>query len=142
VNYKPIRQNLRVVNLRKVPAIKEEVEKFLNVGFIYLVPLNVWVSNPVPVDTKKGITFLCMYFRDLNKECPKDNFPTPFIDQILDECARSKVFYFMDEFSGYNQIQIKPKDKKRWCLFVLGVPFHTEKSISALKMLEQPSNVP
>jgi hypothetical protein len=48
---------------------------------------------------------------DMNKACPKDNFLTPFIDQILDECAGSKVFSFMDEFLGYNQIQIKPEDQ-------------------------------
>jgi hypothetical protein len=47
----------------------------------------------------------------LNKACPKDNFLTPFIDQILDECAGSEVFSFMDGFSRYNQIKIKPKDQ-------------------------------
>ena len=39
-----------------------------------------------------------------NRTCPKDNFPTPFIDQILDECVGSEVFSFMDGFYGYNQI--------------------------------------
>jgi hypothetical protein len=48
-----------------------------------------------------------MKFHHLNKSCPKDNFPTPFIDQIVNECVGRKVFYFMDGFSGYNQIQIK-----------------------------------
>ena len=52
-------------------------------------------------------------FHDLNRACPKDNFPTPFIDQILDECARSEFFSFMDGFSGYNQIQIKPEDQHK-----------------------------
>jgi hypothetical protein len=52
-------------------------------------------------------------FHDLNKACPKDNFPTPFIDHILDECVGSEVFSFMDGFSGYNQIQIKPKDQHK-----------------------------
>ena len=49
----------------------------------------------------------------MNHACPKDNFPTPFIDQILDECAGSEVFSFMDGFSGYNQIQIKPEDQHK-----------------------------
>ena len=47
----------------------------------------------------------------MNRACPKDNFPTPFIDQILDECVGSEVFSFMDGFFGYNQIQIKPEDQ-------------------------------
>jgi hypothetical protein len=83
--------------------------------------LTKWVSNLVPVNKKKGTICVCMDFSDLNKECPKDNFLTPFIDQILDECARSKVFSFMDIFSGYNQIQIKPKDQhKRTFIFPWG----------------------
>jgi hypothetical protein len=45
-----------------------------------------------------------MYFHELNKACPKDNFPTPFIDQIINECVGSEFFYFMDEFLGYNEI--------------------------------------
>ena len=52
-------------------------------------------------------------FRELNKSCPKHNFSAPFIDHILDECVGSKVFAFMDCFSGYNQIQIKPEDQHK-----------------------------
>jgi hypothetical protein len=54
-----------------------------------------------------------MDFRDLNKACPKDNFPTPFINHIVDECISCKVFSFMDGFSGYHQIQIKPEDQHK-----------------------------
>ena len=61
-----------------------------------------WVSNPVPVDKNQGAIRICTYLRDLNRACPKDNFPTPFIDHILDECAGSEVFSFMNKFSGYN----------------------------------------
>jgi hypothetical protein len=110
---KHIRQHLIVVNPRKAPAIKPEIEKLLNVGFIYPVPLTKWVSNPVHVNKKQGTIHVCMDFCDLNKACPKDNFPMPFIDQILDECAGSEMFSFMDRFSGYNQIQIKPKDQHK-----------------------------
>ena len=46
----------------------------------------------------------------MNKACPKDNYPTSFIDQILDNCASDEIFSFMDGFSSYNQIQIKPED--------------------------------
>ena len=62
LNAKPIRQRLRVVNPRKAPAIKAEVEKLLNVGFIYLVPLTEWVSNPVPLNIKQGTIRVCMDF--------------------------------------------------------------------------------
>jgi hypothetical protein len=49
----------------------------------------------------------------LNKAYPKDNFPTTFIDQIVDECKGCKAFSFMDGFSGYNQIQIKLEDQHK-----------------------------
>jgi len=92
----------RVVNHRKAPAIKEEVEKLLNEGFIFPFPLTEWVSNLVPMNKKQGTICVRMYFRDLNKACPKDNFMTTFIDQIIDECLGSEFFPFMDGFSGYN----------------------------------------
>ena len=61
-----------------------------------------WVSNIVPVAKKHGIIRVCIDFRDLNKACPKDNFPTPHIDQIIDNYARNAIFSFMDGFFGYN----------------------------------------
>jgi hypothetical protein len=61
------------------------------------------------MDKKKGTIHVCMDFQDLNKACPKDNFPTPFIDHIINECVGSEIFSFMDGFSGYNQIQIHPR---------------------------------
>jgi hypothetical protein len=76
----PIRQCLRAVNPRKAPTIKVEVEKLLNAGFIYLVPLTEWVSNLVHVDKNQGTIRVCMDFHELNKSCPKDNFPMPFIN--------------------------------------------------------------
>lgn len=69
----------------------------LKAGFINLVPLTKWVSNPIPVDKKQGMIRVYIDFKDLNKACPNDNFPTPFIDQI-DECAGNKVFSFMGVF--------------------------------------------
>jgi hypothetical protein len=72
------------------------------------VALTDWVSNIVLVTKKKGKIRVCVDYRDINKACPKDNYPTPFIDQIVDDCARSEIFSLMDGFSGYNQINILP----------------------------------
>ena len=56
---------------------------------------------------------VCIDFRDLNRACPKDNYPTPYINQIIDKCAGSVIFSFMDGFSGYNQIEILPFDQHK-----------------------------
>ena len=77
---------------------------------MYPVPLT-WVSNPVSVEKKQGTIQLSINFWDLNKACPKDNYPTPFIDQNVDECAGNEILSFKDRFSGYNQITIHPKDQ-------------------------------
>ena len=77
---KPIWHKLRQVHSRKVATIKEEAEKILRAGFIYPIPLTGWVSNIVPMNEKKGTIRVCINFRDLNRSCPKDNLPTPYID--------------------------------------------------------------
>jgi hypothetical protein len=56
---------------------------------------------------------VCLDYRDVNKPCPKDNFPTSFIDHIIDYCARSEILSLMDGFSGYNQINIVPTDQHK-----------------------------
>ena len=54
---------------------------------------------------------MCVDFKDLNKACPKDDFPLPHIDVIVDSAASSAMYSFMDEFSGYNQIMMAVMDK-------------------------------
>jgi hypothetical protein len=110
---KPVRQHLCPVHPRKAAAIKLEVEKLLKANFIYLVALTDWVSNIVSIDKKQGTIRVCVDYRDINKACPKDNFPTPFVDQIVDDCAGSEIFSLMDGFSRYNQINIVPKDQHK-----------------------------
>jgi hypothetical protein len=112
-NAKPIRQLLHPVHPCKVAAIKLEVEKLLKVSFVYPVALIDWVSNLVPIDKKQGTIRVCVDYRDINKSCPKDNFPTPFVDQIVDDCVGSEIFSLMDGFSGYNQINIVPEDQHK-----------------------------
>jgi hypothetical protein len=113
LNAKPVRQKIHPVNPRKVATIKAEVEKLLKAGFIYPIHLTQWVSNPMPVDKKQGTIRVYTNFCDLNEACPKDNYPTLFIGQIIDECASCEAFSFMDGFSSYNQIQIKLKDQQK-----------------------------
>jgi hypothetical protein len=85
------------------------------------------------VNKKQGTIRVCIDFLDLNKSCPKDNFPTPFIDQILDECAGSAFFSFMDRFSGYNQIQIKLEDQHKMTFIFPSGTFAYQKIPFSLK---------
>eukprot|EP00253_Pinus_taeda_P035150 PITA_35150 len=110
---KPVQQRLCQIHPRKVAAIKAEVEKLLRAGFIYPIPLMDWVSNIVPINKNQGTIRICIDYRDINRACPKDNYPTPYIDQIIDDCAGSEIFSFMDGFSGYNPINILPADQPK-----------------------------
>ena len=53
---------------------------------------------------------MCVDFTDLSKACPKDSFPLPRIDQLMDSTARHRLLTFMDAFSGYNQIKMAEED--------------------------------
>ena len=53
---------------------------------------------------------MCIDFTDLNKHCPKDHFPLPRIDQIVDSTAGCALLSFLDAYSGYNQIKLKVED--------------------------------
>ena len=52
-------------------------------------------------------------YRDLNRASPKDDFPLPHIDILVDNTTQHKVFSFMDGFSGYNQIKMAPEDMEK-----------------------------
>jgi hypothetical protein len=77
------------------------------------VALTDLVSNLVPVNKKQGTIRVCVDYRDINKACPNDNYPTPFVDQIVDDCASSGILSLMDDFSGYNQINILLVDQHK-----------------------------
>ena len=56
---------------------------------------------------------MCVNFTDLNKACPKDSFPLPRIDQLMDSTVSHKLLTFMDAFSGYNQIKMAEEDQAK-----------------------------
>ena len=67
----------------------------------------------MPVPKKDGKVRMCVDYRDLKKASPKDDFPLPHIDMLVDNTAKFKVFLFMDGFSGYNQIKMAPEDMEK-----------------------------
>ena len=64
----------------------------------------------MPVPKNDGKVRMCVDFRNLNKACPKDDFPLPHIDVLVDNTADSILMFFMDGFLGYNQIKMALKD--------------------------------
>ena len=60
------------------------------------------MANVVLVKKANGKWMMCVDFMDLNKACPKEIFPLPRIDQLVNSMAGHKFLTFMDAFSGYN----------------------------------------
>ena len=110
---RPVKQKLRRLHPRWSLQVKEEIQKQLSVGFISVVQYPEWLANVVHVPRKDGKVRVCVDFRNLNKASPKDDFPLPHIDMLVDSTTRHAMLSFMDGFSSYNQIMMAPEDREK-----------------------------
>ena len=110
---KPVRQKKRVFTPEKDNAIKEEIQKLTTAQFIREVYYLDWLANVVMVKKANGKWRICVNFTDLNKACPKDSYPLPRIDQLVDSTVGHQLLSFMDAFSGYNQIKMDEADQEK-----------------------------
>ena len=99
---KPVAQPARIFHTKIERQIVKEVQKLLATGFIKPIQHPCWLSNIVPVKKKNEQIRCCVDFRNLNRACPKDEFPLPKMDLLIDSTVGSTMFSFMDGFSGYN----------------------------------------
>lgn len=111
--FKHVRHKKRTFAAERNQAAREEVQKLLKAGFISEVQYPTWLSNVVLVKKHSGKWRMCMDFKDLNKACPKDNYPIPTIDQLVDETTGHEILSFMDAYSGCNQIKMSPEDEDK-----------------------------
>ncbi|CAL9004172.1 unnamed protein product [Prunus brigantina] len=109
---KPVRQKRRSYDAERYEAMRNEVDKLKAIGFIRDATYPVWLANSVMVRKAKGGWRMCQDYTDLNKACPKDSFPLPRIDQLVDATAGHELLSFMDAYSGYNQIFMDPADSE------------------------------
>ena len=110
---KPVRQKKRVFAPERDNAIKEEVQKLATTEFIWEVYYLDWLANVVMVKKANGKWSMYVNFTDLNKACPKNSYPLPRIDQLVDSTAGHQLLSFMDAFSGYNQIKMDETDQEK-----------------------------
>jgi hypothetical protein len=111
---KPVKQPLRRFDEPKRKAIASKLHRLKNTGFIREIKASTWVSNPIIIPKKNtDVRRVCVDYTSLNKHCPKDPFPLPCIDQIIDSTAGCARLSFLDAYSGYNQIKLKKEDKEK-----------------------------
>uniref|UniRef100_A0A2N9GJR4 RNase H type-1 domain-containing protein n=1 Tax=Fagus sylvatica TaxID=28930 RepID=A0A2N9GJR4_FAGSY len=106
-------QKRRKLALERAAIVLEEVERLLASGAIREVQYPVWLSNMVVVKKKNGKWRVCIDFTDLNKACPKDPFPFPRIDQLVNSASGHARLSFLDAFQGYHQISMSAADQDK-----------------------------
>ncbi|XP_074284154.1 uncharacterized protein LOC141608708 [Silene latifolia] len=92
----PKKQPQRRFRPELVPEIEKEVNKLIEAGFIREVKYSTWIANIVPVRKKNGQLRICVDFRDLNDACPKDDFPLPVTELMIDATTGHEALSFMD----------------------------------------------
>jgi len=122
---KPVKQQRQFLpDIMK--AIEAEVHKLIACGFIWEKQYPDWVANNVPVLKKNEKIRICINYRDLNTACPKDEFPLPIMDVMIDNTCDFERLSFIDGFLGYNQIKMYPEDERHTSLRIpLGVYCYT-----------------
>jgi len=77
------------------------------------VPFLEWLENPVMVKKPKGTWQMNLDYTDLNKVSPKDEYPLPRIDKIIDSTSRCELLCFLDAYSRYHQISMCIDDEQK-----------------------------
>ncbi|CAM8927661.1 unnamed protein product [Rhodiola kirilowii] len=124
----PKKQSQRRFRPELVPEIEKEVNKLIDADFIREVKYPTWIANIVPVRKKNGQLRVCVDFRDLNEACPKDDFPLPVTELMIDATTGHEALSFMDCTAGYNQIHMAPEDQD-------ATAFRTPKGIFCYKVM-------
>ena len=97
--------------MQKRKAIGEEVARLLAVEFIREIYHSEWLANVVMVPKKDNSLCMCIDFKHISQAFPKDHFPLPRIDQIVDSTAGCERLSFLDAYSGYHQIRLYGPDE-------------------------------
>jgi hypothetical protein len=124
---------LQKISDEKTEATKAEVHLLLEAKFIEPIAYPTWLANVIMVQKKNGKWRMCIDFTNLNIACPKDNFPLPRIDKIVDSTAGCEVMSLLDCFSGYHQIYMNEEDKAKTSFIT---PFDTYCFVRMLKGLK------
>ena len=98
----PKKQPPRCLSKDHSDVVKDEVMKLKQAGAIKEVFYPEWLANTVVVKKKNGKWCICVDFTDLNKAYPKDPFPIPRIDQLVDATVSHPWMSFLNAFQGYH----------------------------------------
>ncbi|XP_057443878.1 uncharacterized protein LOC130736035 [Lotus japonicus] len=105
---KPVVQARRRMGEEKDKAVQIETQKLIEANFIREVQYPTWLVKVVMVRKANGKWRMCTDYTSLNKVCPKDSYPLPNVDKLVDGASENELLSLMDAYSGYNQIMMHP----------------------------------
>ena len=120
----PRKQPPRRPSKEHAEAVREEMTKLKQARVIKEVFYPEWLANTVVVKKTSGKWRVCVDFTDLNKACPKDPFPMPKIDQLVDVTVGHPRMSFLDAFQGYNQIPLASNDQENTAFVIPVENYH------------------
>ena len=97
----------------RAQATAEEVRKLLEAAHIREIQYPTWLANVVMVKNSNGKWRMCVDFTDLNNARPKDSYPLPNIDALVDSASGCALLSFLDAYSSYNQIKMHSLDEDK-----------------------------
>jgi hypothetical protein len=112
-SFRPRKQRLQKMSEDKAEGAQNEVKRLLSAGVIREMKYPEWLANTVMVKKANGKWRMCIDFTYLNKACPKDEFPLPRIDSLVDAAASTEVMSLLDCYSGYHRIWMKKEDEPK-----------------------------
>ncbi|XP_050374551.1 uncharacterized protein LOC126792105 [Argentina anserina] len=101
--YKPVQQSPQRMSADTAATVKKE-----------------WLSNIVPVRKKNGKIRVCVDYMNLNAATPKDVYPMPVADMLVDAVAGHELLSFMDDTAGYHHIPVYEPDRHKTAFDVQG----------------------
>ena len=110
---KPSRQRPYTYNDTFAKKIKEEIYKLMEAEFIYEIEHTNWVPPIVVVPKKNEKLCICVNLKKVNAATIRDNYPLPITNHVIEQVAGKAAHSFLDDFSGYNQVSVDPKDTRR-----------------------------
>jgi hypothetical protein len=138
-SFRPRKQRLQKMSDDKAEGARNKVKRLLSAGIIREVKYPEWLANTVMVKKANGKWRMCIDFTYLNKACPKDEFPLPRIDSLVDAAASSELMCLLDCYSGYHQIWMKKEDEPNTSFITPVAHIAIFGCLRGLKMLEEAS---
>jgi hypothetical protein len=109
---RPVQQRPQKQSVEQQNFVREKIKKLLDTGFIREVHHPWWLANPVVIPKAIRKLWMCIDYTSLKKVCPKDPFPLPQIDQIVDSTSGCDLLCFLDAYSGFHQIPMSREDEE------------------------------